>query len=226
MPRNPIDGFELPRELGHGLEPKPSWDDVFVAKASPIVPIEEEGWVGDVPAAKAGAFPNLVVNQTNIHNDGCVFGNMTQHSHQETRVAVETAIHVAEERHQAYISAANHAHLQEEEHVRREAAHAHHREMENMRREAQDALQQLAYRHVREDQAEVARNTRLRELELAFELQGNECAPSNERRKAQRNRLTTAPANGRPTRATPVLVVALATTTSRMVAQEPLSQVS
>ena len=174
MPANPNDGFELPRELGHGLEPEPSWDEVFVAKASPSLRMEEETWVGDVPAAKAGAFPNLVVNQTNIHNDGCVFGNMTRHSHQEARVAVDPTIHVAEERHQAYISAANHAHLQEMEHVRREASHAHHQEMENMRREAQHALQEMASRHVREDQAEVARNTRLRELELAFELQGNE----------------------------------------------------
>ena len=62
-PRNPIDGFELPRELGHGLEPKPSWDGVFVAKASPSLPMEEETWVGDVPAAKAGAFPHIAVTK-------------------------------------------------------------------------------------------------------------------------------------------------------------------
>ncbi len=79
---------------------------------------------------------------------------------------METTIHVAEERHHAVISAANHAHPQEMENVRREA--------ENVRREAHNALQELASRYKREDQAEVARNTRLRELELAFELQGNE----------------------------------------------------
>ena len=112
MPTHPIDGFELPRPLGHGLEPKPSWDGVFAAKAGSCLPMEEETWVGDVPAAKAGAFSNLVDSQTNIHNDGCLFGNMTQHSHQETRIAVETTIYVAEERHQAVNSAANHAHRQ------------------------------------------------------------------------------------------------------------------
>ena len=58
MPTNPNDGSELPRELGHGPEPKPSWDEVFVAKASPNVPMEEETWVGDVPAARAGAYPH------------------------------------------------------------------------------------------------------------------------------------------------------------------------
>ncbi len=56
-PQNPNDGFDSPRELGHGLEPKPSWDEVFVAKASPNVPMEEETWVGDVPGAKAQVYP-------------------------------------------------------------------------------------------------------------------------------------------------------------------------
>ncbi len=44
LPSNPIDGFEFHRPLGHGLEPKPSWDCVFVAKAGPTLPMEEETW--------------------------------------------------------------------------------------------------------------------------------------------------------------------------------------
>ena len=129
--------------------------------------MEEETWVGDVPSAKAGAFPNLVVNQTNLHNDGCNFGNMTQRSHHETRMAVETTTHMAEERHQAYITGTKHAHLNE---------------MESVRREAQNALHELASRHAWESHAaaaaavvtteaknaDVAQATGLRELELAF----------------------------------------------------------
>ncbi len=64
MPEHPIDGFELPRELGHGLEPNPSWDEVFVAKASPNVPMEEDmlGW-GRARSEGSG-LPNIVVNQS------------------------------------------------------------------------------------------------------------------------------------------------------------------
>ena len=79
---------------------------------------------------------------------------------------METTIHVTEERHQAYISAANHARHQEMESVRREAHNALH--------EAHNALHEQASRHAWEAQADVARNTRLRELELAFELQRND----------------------------------------------------
>ena len=92
--------------------------------------------MGGVPGAKAQAYPHIDVSQTNILNEASVFGNVTQHTLQETRVAVETTIHVAEERHQAVISAANHAHLQEMETVRREA--------ESVRREAHNALQEMA----------------------------------------------------------------------------------
>ncbi len=72
---------------------------------------------------------------------------------------METTIHVAEERHQAVISA---------------SSRARHQEMESVRREAHNALQEMASRLKREDHAEAARNTRLRELELAFQLPGNE----------------------------------------------------
>ena len=88
---------------------------------------------------------------------------------------MKTTIHVAEERLQAYIKATKHAHLQE---------------IENVRREAHNALHEQANRHAWEthvaataavvtteaNTADVARAARLRELELAFELQGNELA--------------------------------------------------
>ena len=100
-----------------------------------------------MPSATAGAnFPSVVVSQTNILNEACVFGNVTQSYLQETRVAVHTTIHVAEERHQAFVYASNQAHQQE---------------MESLRREARAA-------HEARDYAEVVRSTRLRALELAF----------------------------------------------------------
>ncbi len=59
------------------------------------------------------------------------------------------------------------------ENARREAESAR-SEAENVRREAHNALQDMDARYKREDQAGVARYTRLRELELALELPGNE----------------------------------------------------
>ncbi len=90
-------------------------------------------------------------------------------------MAVETTIHVAEERHQAYINATKHAHIQE---------------IESVRRNAHNALAEQANRYAWETHvaataavvtteaktADVARSSRLRELELALELQGNESA--------------------------------------------------
>ncbi len=72
---------------------------------------------------------------------------------------METTIHVAEERHQAVIYASKHARQQETESVRREARATH---------EANQALQEMVFRLTQGDNAEVARSTRLRELELAF----------------------------------------------------------
>ena len=69
--------------------------------------MEVETWVGIEPSAQAGAsFQNIVVNQTNILNEACVFGNAdTQQILNDTRVAVETTINVAEERHSKVINA-------------------------------------------------------------------------------------------------------------------------
>jgi hypothetical protein len=90
----------------------------------------------------------------------------------DTRIAVETTVLVAEERHTAYVNAANHSHQQE---------------IEGMRRSAQDALLQQAHQHAVDISARAlataeatktlaARDSRLRELELALELRENELA--------------------------------------------------
>ncbi len=88
-----------------------------------------------------------------------MFGNVTQATLHDTMVAVDTTIHVAEERHQQVIYASNHAHQQEMESVRRDARAA---------QEANKALQEMVFRLQHGDSAEVARTTRLRELEIAF----------------------------------------------------------
>ena len=62
--------------------------------------MEVENWVVIEPSAPAGAnVQNFVVKQTNILNESCLFGNITQTTLNDTRVAVETTINVAEERH-------------------------------------------------------------------------------------------------------------------------------
>ena len=48
---------------------------------------------------------NFVVNQTNILNESCLFGDITQTTLNNTRVAVEATINVAEERHSQYLNA-------------------------------------------------------------------------------------------------------------------------
>ncbi len=78
---------------------------------------------------------------------------------------MDTTIHVAEERHQQVIYASNHAHQQEMESVRRDARAA---------QEANQSLHDLVLRLQHGASAEAARVTRLRELELAYELQGND----------------------------------------------------
>ena len=91
-------------------------------------------------------------------------------------MAVGTTTHVAEERHQAYITATKHAHLNE---------------IENVRREAQNALHEQASRHAWETHAAataavvtteaktaaVARATRLRELEPALSYKATSWRP-------------------------------------------------
>ena len=128
--------------------------------------MEVETWAGVEPSAPAGAnFQNIVVSQTNVLNEACVFGNVTQMTLHDTRVAVETTIHVAEERHQQVSYASSHAHQQDMESVRRDARAA---------QEASKPLQEMVFHLQHGDSTDVARTTRLRELELAFELQSNE----------------------------------------------------
>jgi hypothetical protein len=89
-----------------------------------------------------------------------VLGNINaQQVLNDTRIAVETAINVAEERQSQVINASVHAHHQEMESVRRDARPAC---------EANKSLQDLVLRLQQGQDAEAARATRL------LELQGNE----------------------------------------------------
>ena len=90
---------------------------------------------------------------------------MTQTTLNNTRVAVEATINVAEERHSLYLNASLQAHQQEMESVRRDA-----RAAQEANQFLQDQVLQLQHGAI----AEAARVTRLRDLELAYELQGNE----------------------------------------------------
>ena len=101
--------------------------------------MEVDNWVGIEPSAPAGAIcQSFVVSQTNILNEACVSGNInTQQILSDTRVAVETTINVAEERHSQVINASFHAHQHEMESVKRDARAA---------REASQSLHDLVLR--------------------------------------------------------------------------------
>ena len=118
----PLDGSVPQAESAQELLQNSLWEGANSAPAGSALPMEVEHGVGIEPSAPAGAsFQNIVVNQTNILSEGCLFGNVTQTTLHDTRVAMETTIHVAEERHQQVIHASYHAHQQEMESVRREA---------------------------------------------------------------------------------------------------------
>ncbi len=69
--------------------------------------MELESWLGIGPAdTPAASFQSIVVNQTNVLNEACVFGNVNnQQVVNEARTAVETTMNVAEERHSTVLNA-------------------------------------------------------------------------------------------------------------------------
>ena len=79
--------------------------------------MEVESWAGAGPSALAGAsFQNTVVNQTNVLNEACVFGNVNnQQVINEARMVTENTINVAEERHSHVMHVSAFAHQQEVE---------------------------------------------------------------------------------------------------------------
>ncbi len=105
---------------------------------------------------------NFVVNQTNILNESCVFGNVSNQAvANHTAVAVGATMQVAEERHSIVVN-------------------THHYEMEDARQNARVAqetnkqLQELVLRLQDQANADSARVDRLSELEIAFDIQNNE----------------------------------------------------
>ncbi len=163
---HPVDGSALHAESAQGPSANPSWEGTNSAPADSALPMEVENWVGVGFSAPAEThIQHFVANQTNILNESCLFGDMTQTTLNNTRVAVEATINVAEERHSLYLNASLQAHQQAMESVRRDARAA---------QEANQLLQDQVLQLQQGAIAEAARATRLHELELAYELQGNE----------------------------------------------------
>ncbi len=143
-----------------------SGDGTSSAPADSALPMDVDNWYGSGFSAPAEThIQNFVVSQTSILNESCLFGDITQTTLNNTRVAVEATINVAEERHSLYLTASLLAHQQEMETARRDARAA---------QEANPSLQNQVLQLQHGALAEAARATRLRELELANELQGNE----------------------------------------------------
>jgi hypothetical protein len=92
------DGFQPLAASAQGPSSNDPWKG---ANSDSALPMEVESWVEIGHSESSGAnFPNIVVSQTNILNEACVFGNINaQQGFNDTRIAVETAINVAEERH-------------------------------------------------------------------------------------------------------------------------------
>ncbi len=73
----PLDGFQLPRESAQGPSPSDPWKGANSASAGSALPMEVDSWVGIGPSESSGTnFQNVVVSQTNILNEACVFGNI------------------------------------------------------------------------------------------------------------------------------------------------------
>ena len=164
-------------------------------QAGVVLPPTGENWEQDASSAKAGTAHSFVVNNT-ILNDGCNFGTVTQNNQIDARIAVETTIHVAEERHTAAI-----------EQMVQAANYAHQQEMERVIRQADNALQEQANRHAWETHAasnqamdtgeasiaSSAQDARIRELELALAAhEGHVAALILEKEEASRSALARA----------------------------------
>ena len=161
-----VDGSALHAESAQAPSANPSREGTNSAPADSALPMEVENWVGVGFSAPAETHvQHFAVRQTNILSESCLFGDMTQTTLSNTGVAVEATINVAEERHSLYLNASPQAHQQEMESVRRDARAA---------QEANHFLQDQVLQLQQGALAEAARVTRLRELELAYELQGNE----------------------------------------------------
>ena len=89
--------------------------------------MEVEHWFGLGPAElSAASFQSIVVNQTNVLNEACVFGNINNRQViNEAITAVDTTMNVAEERHSVVLNASVFAFQQEVERARRDARAAY-----------------------------------------------------------------------------------------------------
>ena len=101
---------------------------------------------------------SFVVNQTNILSESCVLGNVSNQAvANHTAVAVGATMQVAEERHSVVVN-------------------THHYEMEDAR-QAIRQLQELVLRQQGQAEASSARDGRLREIEIAFDIRATNSRP-------------------------------------------------
>ncbi len=108
---------------------------------------------------------NFVLSQTNILNESCVFGNVSNQAiANHTAVAVGATIQVAEERHSVVVA----NHYSELEQASLVIRH----------------FQELALRQQGQAAAHSAQADRLREIEIAFDIQNNEIATMKRERDA------------------------------------------
>ncbi len=108
---------------------------------------------------------SFVMNQTNILNESCVFGNVSNQAiANHTAVAVGATIQVAEEQHSVVVN----NHYSELEQANFVIRH----------------FQELALHHQGQAEAHSARGDRLREIEIAFDIQNNEIATMKRERDA------------------------------------------
>jgi hypothetical protein len=156
--------FQTSVESPPGPSPANSWK---AENRHSALPMDVESWLGIGPADNPAAnFQSIVVNQTNVLNEACVFGNVNnQQVVNEARIAVDTTMNFAEERHSTVLNASVFAYQQEVDSARRDARAAH---------EVNKSLHDTVLRLQQDREADAARATRYRELEQAFELQCNQ----------------------------------------------------
>ena len=143
--------------------------------------------------------PNtFVLNQTMVNNEGCSFGTVTANVRNETNLAVEQVVQMAEARHLNTVTpmaeTANHEHLQQMANLAREAQLALQRQAEEHQLALQLALQREAVTHADNMvRHHAAQSLKVSQLEMALELQENRTCETWKRWSPAPGAPTTAP---------------------------------
>ena len=154
LAKNSAGSSVVPADVRPDGAARPSSANGTTAGSPVLSPNMEVDMIGSAVFASCNT-QNIVVNQTNIKNDSCVFGNV---SHQtvanQTAVAVDATILVAEQRHSVVV--------------------AHHSSELEQANSVIKLFQDLTLRHQGEAAAYAAQASRLREMEIAYDIQTNE----------------------------------------------------